>query len=112
MLSRAVLAGFQLQDPADVADGTKILLTGDEQYILRVAPAAAAAGAAATRAGAAGAAGAGSKLVLTDVQRSTANVIDGPFTPQDTDGLSVYLIDKVLRSGELTRWTHWLVAST
>jgi hypothetical protein len=90
--------GFQLQDPADVADGTKILLTGDEQYILRIAPAAAAAGTSATRAGAAAAAS--SKLVLTDVQKSKATELDGPFTPQDTDGLSVYLVDKVLRSGE------------
>jgi hypothetical protein len=92
--------GFQLQDPADVADGNKILLTGDEQYILRIAPAAAAAaaGTSATRAGAAAAAS--SKLVLTDVQKSKATELDGPFTPQDTDGLSVYLVDKVLRSGE------------
>jgi hypothetical protein len=77
-------------------------LTGDEQYILRIAPAAAAAG---TRAGAAAT---GSKLVLTDVQKSKANVLDGPFTPQAPDGLSVYLIDKVLRSGEWKRLPHWL----
>jgi hypothetical protein len=109
--------GYQLPGPEAVANGTKVLLTGDEQYILRIGPASAAAAAAAAAAGrssnsngpSTAAAGAGtgrssnSKMVLTDVQKSKANIIDGPFTPESTPGMSVYLVDKVLRSGEYRR---------
>lgn len=90
MLCPSVLAGYQVQS-SDVAGGNKTLLTGDDQYILRIASAAA------------GGRTAGSNnrsMVLTDVQQSKANVVDGPFVPENNDGMSVYLVDKVLRSGE------------
>lgn len=81
--------GYQLQGPDAVANSTKVLLTGDEQYILRIGPSPAGKSS--------------SKMVLTDVQKSKATIVDGPFTPESTPGVSVFLIDKVLRSGECRR---------
>jgi hypothetical protein len=40
------------------------------------------------------------QLALSDVQRSKANVVEGPITPQNPAGVSVFVTDKVLRSGE------------
>ena len=86
MLCCAVLCrtGYQVRGAEDVSAGTKILLTGDEQFILNISSSQQAPG----------------QLTLSDVQRSKANVVDGPMTPQATDGISVFVIDKVLRSGE------------
>lgn len=82
--------GYQLQGPDAVANGTKVLLTGDEQYILRIGPSPAGSRSS-------------SKMVLTDVQKSKANIIDGPFTPESTPGVAVFIVDKVLKSGECRR---------
>lgn len=95
MLCTAVLTGYQVQS-SDITGGNKTLLTGDDQYILRIASAAATAAAG----GRSSAGSTSNKMVLTDVQQSKANVVDGPFVPENNDGISVYLIDKVLRSGE------------
>lgn len=85
--------GYQLQGSDAVANGTKVLLTGDEQYILRIGPSPAGKSSSSSS----------SKMVLTDVQKNKANIIDGPFTPDSTPGVSVFRIDKVLRSGECRR---------
>lgn len=75
-------AGYQVQGVDDVADGSRVLLTGDEQYILRMNR------------------GTGNKVVLSDVQKGKATVLDGPIIPENADGVSVYIIDRVLKSGE------------
>lgn len=79
-----LLTGYELQGASDVSGGSKVLLTGDEQYILRLAPGRTAA----------------SSVVLTDVQKGSASLVEGPFVARDIQSLPVYIIDKVLKSGE------------
>jgi hypothetical protein len=76
-------AGYQVRGAEDVVGSSRVLLTGDEQYTMKIAPAA----------------GESSKLTLSDVQKSSANIVDGPITP-DNNSIAVFVIDKVLRSGE------------
>lgn len=91
MLCPAVLsAGYQVRGAEDVVGSSRVLLTGDEQYTMKIGTAA-------------GSRAAGGNLTLSDVQKSTANVVDGPITP-DNNSIAVFVIDKVLRSGEWLRW--------
>lgn len=64
-----------------------MLLTGDEQYFLR-----------AVAAPKGGSGGGGPSI--KDVQRSQANIVEGPMIPKDAGSISVFVIDKVLKSGE------------